>query len=114
PFIFITAKAERADMRKGMEMGADDYITKPFGDMELLNAIETRLQKHENNRKNSAAPLSPEGGLLDEERSLRLLNELSESSRVRTYKKKQIVYSEGDLLSHVFMIKSGSVRSYMV
>lgn len=47
PFIFLTAKAEKADLRKGMEMGADDYLTKPFDDMELLNAIETRLQKRD-------------------------------------------------------------------
>jgi len=45
PFIFLTAKAERTDNRKGMEMGADGYLTKPFDDMELLNAIETRLKK---------------------------------------------------------------------
>ncbi|HEY1008164.1 MAG TPA: response regulator, partial [Sphingobacteriaceae bacterium] len=45
PFIFLTAKAERTDMRKGMEMGADDYLTKPFDDMELLSAIESRLNK---------------------------------------------------------------------
>lgn len=45
PFIFLTAKADRADLRKGMEMGADDYITKPFDDIELLNAVETRLKK---------------------------------------------------------------------
>ena len=37
PFIFLTAKAERGDMRKGMEMCADDYITKPFDDIKLLN-----------------------------------------------------------------------------
>jgi CheY-like chemotaxis protein len=37
PFIFLTAKTERTDFRKGMEMGADDYITKPFEDTELLN-----------------------------------------------------------------------------
>jgi|SRR5690348_4396987 len=45
PFIFLTAKTERNDFRRGMEMGADDYITKPFTDIELLNAIESRLQK---------------------------------------------------------------------
>ena len=47
PFIFLTAKAERMDMRKGMEMGADVYLVKPFDDVELLNAIETRLSKKE-------------------------------------------------------------------
>ena len=47
PFIFLTAKTERTDLRKGMEMGADDYITKPFEDIELLNAIEVRLKKAE-------------------------------------------------------------------
>src|SRR5215212_9165274 len=45
PFIFLTAKAERSDFRKGMEMGAADYITKPFEDIELLNAVEVRLKK---------------------------------------------------------------------
>src|SRR6185312_17117396 len=45
PFIFLTAKTERGDFRKGMEMGADDYITKPFTDIELLNAVESRLRK---------------------------------------------------------------------
>lgn len=45
PFIFITAKTQKQDIRKGMEMGADDYLTKPFNDVELLNAIESRLKK---------------------------------------------------------------------
>ena len=47
PFIFLTAKSEKTDLRKGMEMGADDYITKPFDGIELLNAIEIRLKKSE-------------------------------------------------------------------
>jgi len=47
PFIFLTAKSERTDLRKGMEMGADDYLTKPFDGIELLNAIEIRLKKAE-------------------------------------------------------------------
>lgn len=45
PFIFLTAKSEKTDFRRGMEMGADDYITKPFDGIELLNAIEVRLKK---------------------------------------------------------------------
>ena len=47
PFIFLTAKAERSDYRKGMEMGADDYLTKPFDDVELLSAIESRFRKND-------------------------------------------------------------------
>ncbi|HEY9649362.1 MAG TPA: EAL domain-containing protein [Coleofasciculaceae cyanobacterium] len=45
PFIFLTAKAAKADFRQGMELGADDYITKPFTRAELLGAIATRLKK---------------------------------------------------------------------
>ncbi len=46
PFIFLTARAERADMRYGMNLGADDYITKPFEASDLLTAIQTRLAKY--------------------------------------------------------------------
>lgn len=45
PFIIITAKSERIDMRKGMELGADDYITKPFTHTELINSINSRLDR---------------------------------------------------------------------
>ncbi len=46
PFIFLTAKTARADRRAGMELGADDYLTKPFTHVELLRAIQTRLERH--------------------------------------------------------------------
>ena len=45
PFIFLTAKAAKADFRQGMELGADDYLTKPFTRAELLGAIASRLKK---------------------------------------------------------------------
>ena len=47
PFIFLTAKVEREDIRMGMQLGADDYLFKPFKAEELLNAIKTRLRKVE-------------------------------------------------------------------
>lgn len=54
PIIFLTAAASRADMRKGMELGADDYITKPYTVEELLAAVRTRLSRQRTIR--SAAP----------------------------------------------------------
>jgi two-component system, sensor histidine kinase and response regulator len=47
PFIFLSAKIDKADIRLGMELGADDYITKPFSAKELINSIETRLKRYE-------------------------------------------------------------------
>ncbi len=47
PVIFLTAAASRAEMRKGMELGADDYITKPYTVVELLAAVRTRLERQE-------------------------------------------------------------------
>ncbi|BAU14430.1 sensor histidine kinase/response regulator [Leptolyngbya sp. NIES-3755] len=46
PFIFLTAKADKADVRQGMNLGADDYLTKPFRRVELLDTIAARLKRH--------------------------------------------------------------------
>jgi DNA-binding NarL/FixJ family response regulator len=47
PFIFLTAKGEKADLRSGMNLGADDYLTKPVANDELIHAIQTRLRRSE-------------------------------------------------------------------
>lgn len=47
PFIFLTARADKADIRTGMNLGADDYLTKPFRRNELLTAVTARLAKHQ-------------------------------------------------------------------
>jgi DNA-binding NarL/FixJ family response regulator len=66
PFIFLTAKAEKEDLRNGMNLGADDYLSKPVDNDELVRAIETRLhraaQQEQGHRKfqpdfSSAEPL---------------------------------------------------------
>src|SRR6185295_10507134 len=47
PFIFLTAKGEKDDLRSGMNLGADDYLTKPVANADLVRAIETRLRRSE-------------------------------------------------------------------
>jgi two-component system, NtrC family, response regulator AtoC len=62
PFIFLTAKADRADIRAGMNLGADDYITKPFTLVELLEAVRTRLRRAEELKSRARAALAEEPG----------------------------------------------------
>jgi CRP/FNR family cyclic AMP-dependent transcriptional regulator len=57
PFIFLTAKTERDDFRKGMELGADDYLSKPFNATELLNAVDSRIKKVETLRQGLSSGL---------------------------------------------------------
>lgn len=61
PFLFLTAKVEPGDIRKGMGLGADDYILKPFDHNELLNAVRMRLEKRRKilgNSSDSGEPIN--------------------------------------------------------
>ena len=92
PFIFLTAKSEKSDYRKGMELGADDYITKPFDETQLLNAIEVRLRKVEKLKQNFGQDLT---GVTDflESASQHINLRLTEKAReVQKYRKKSILF----------------------
>jgi len=56
PFIFLTAKGEKDDLRDGMNLGADDYLTKPVANADLIQAIETRLRRSEQQGKREFTP----------------------------------------------------------
>lgn len=110
PFVFLTAKSERADLRKAMEMGADDYLTKPFDDIELLNAIESRFRKREKLVGNARS----KGSLhLSEEEQNYLLQDLVKDSRIKVFKKKQSIYEAGDSPIFVYFLLKGKVRSFL-
>ena len=91
PFIFLTAKVERTDFRKGMEMGADDYITKPFDEIELLNAIEIRLKKAAVLEKTHLATESGISNFLKDVKGVGLIKDLSEKYDVEHLVKKSTV-----------------------
>ncbi len=112
PFIFLTAKAERTDFRKGMEMGADDYITKPFNDVELLSAIDSRLKKVELLKKNYETDVEGMRQMLDEFGGKKTLHDLTNDRNTNIYKKKQMIYTEGNHPSRLFYIVSGKVKTY--
>jgi len=112
PFIFLTAKTERSDFRKGMEMGADDYVTKPFEDIELLNAIEVRLKKSA--VLNNQYPSTPQGlnEFIKDVKNSGLLKQLADQYDVASYNKKQILYSEGKRPRFLFYLVSGKVKAH--
>lgn len=96
PFIFLTAKAEKTDMRRGMTLGADDYITKPFDESELLVAIENRLKKSHHKLEFATV-----GGQF---------NDLFAHKVVKTYGAKQLIYTEGDTPAYIYFLHQGKVK----
>jgi CRP-like cAMP-binding protein len=114
PFIFLTAKAEKSELRRGMELGADDYLTKPFEDTELLKAIETRLKKNELLKKEFAQNIEGLNQFLDEAKGLKELENLSQKRSVIQYKKKETVYHEGDIPHHLFFLNKGKIKTYKI
>lgn len=111
PFIFLTAKAERVDLRKGMEMGADDYLTKPFDDMELLTAIESRLKKKEAQETFYSKSLDKLNNLVSKNDGLAELKKIIQERKSRQFKKNQVIYYEGDKGNGLYLLLSGKVKT---
>jgi CRP-like cAMP-binding protein/CheY-like chemotaxis protein len=112
PFIFLTAKTDPADMRKGMSMGADDYIPKPYDPTDLLNAIEGRLKKAELIRREIS-----EGGnsphkfvtILEGEQKL---HEFVDGRHLDFYKKRQRIFSEGNHPIRLYYVQKGKIKIF--
>src|ERR1035437_531839 len=112
PFIFLTAKAERSDLRKGMEMGADDYLTKPFDDIELLNAVESRLKKSDLMKKEFSKNIEGLNEFITSAQGIEHLKKLSEERDIRIYRKKESIYTEENYPKGVFFVVKGKVKTY--
>lgn len=112
PFIFLTAKAEKSDVRRGMELGADDYLTKPFEEMDLLNAIDARLKRHQ--KVNDTFTQDGSGIESFLERASEIINnpELADKKTVAKYKKKQIIFHEADMPQYLYFIETGKVKVF--
>lgn len=112
PFIFLTAKAEKNDFRRGMNLGADDYITKPFYKDELLSVIETRLRKSDQVRKQFERTEQGLSAFINEARGFEELRKLSSERRTKNVKKREILFEEGDYPRYLYFVKTGKVKVF--
>jgi CheY-like chemotaxis protein len=118
PFIFLSAKTERNDVRKGMNLGADDYITKPFTEDDLISAIASRLAKvailqelNENQKtKNTIVSVSND--------SIKTLNDLKnffdDYGNEFIFNKEDVIYNEGDHSNYIYLINQGAVKCFRI
>ncbi|UOQ96476.1 response regulator [Hymenobacter sp. 5317J-9] len=112
PFIFLTAKTERADLRRGMDLGADDYLTKPFEETELLSAVRSRLARFHQLRPDY--DLQQPNGLhqfLDDATAVGHLTGLTADRKPHALRKKQELYGEGDEATRLYFVQSGRVKT---
>lgn len=114
PFIFLTAKAEKDDFRKGMGLGADDYIVKPFDDVDLLNTIEMRLKKNERMRTAFSETSQGLQRFFDEAKGQKEFEKLLENREIRKYHKKDIIFEAGQYPKWLYFVVDGSVKSYQI
>lgn len=112
PFIFLTAKAEKSEIRKGMNMGADDYLTKPFDKADLINAVEARLKRNEFLRHTYSRDMNGLMQFIGEAKRFQL-HELDTSKYIiKKYGKKADIYKEGEASGPVFLITKGKVKTW--
>lgn len=112
PFIFLSAKTERKDVRKGMDLGADDYITKPFEEEELISAIESRLAKSAILKDRSNEEKKSESS----EEELRTLNDLKnffdDNGEILNFSQGEVIYVEGQNSNYIYLISKGLVKCH--
>jgi DNA-binding response OmpR family regulator len=115
PFIFLSAKTEHKEIRRGMDLGADDYLTKPFEEEDLLSAIASRLAKTELLARKAMNGSSPEPSVNDEMKTLNeLKNFFDDNGEIETYGEGQMLYREGVHSHKIYLILKGVVKCHTI
>lgn len=113
PFIFLSAKTEHKEIRKGMDLGADDYLTKPFEEEDLTSAIESRLAKAELIKRMQDDTSKEHGVTENEIQSIHeLKNFFDDNGELANFKQGEIIYQEGVRSNKIYLILKGLVKCY--
>jgi CRP/FNR family transcriptional regulator, polysaccharide utilization system transcription regulator len=111
PFIFLTAKAEKQDFRKGMSLGADDYITKPFDDLDLLQCIEMQLNKKKHLDQTENLKLNTFDQISSNQFN-QVIADLIPNFESRIFRKKDLIFEEGQNGRYVYFLTKGKVKIF--
>ncbi|TCZ73346.1 response regulator [Flaviaesturariibacter aridisoli] len=112
PFVFLSAKSDQAEIRQGMSLGADDYITKPFDATDLLKTVESRLRKSELLRHSRTAGLDGVDELISVSAGDEVLQGFVRDRHLDRYKKKQRIFTEGNHPVRLYYVQKGKVKVY--
>ncbi len=107
PFIFMSAKTKHSDVRKGMDLGASDYITIPFYNSELLSAVESRLNIAKSYKENKNTQ-----GKFNEKIELENLDMFFKNKEKFNYKNGASIYCEGNNSNYVYYLIKGKVKTF--
>jgi len=116
PFVFLSVKGQLEDIRKGMNLGADDYIIKPYTEDDLLSVIERRLAKSaqlfdskKENKPIFAEPINEEIKTLND-----LKNYFYDYGSQFEFFKDEIIYRERDHSNYIYLLTEGAVKTFKI
>ncbi len=110
PFIFLSSNNLKTDIRKGMNLGADDYITKPFKELDLLDAIESRLKRSKSFDEIKDININGLSDFIDLANEITPLEELRKTRIIKKYAKNEIIFKVNDFVQYVYFIVKGKVK----
>lgn len=113
PFIFLSAKTEHKEIRKGMDLGADDYLTKPFEEEDLMSAVESRLAKAELLMRMQDETSKEHGVSENEMRTIHeLKNFFDDNGELANFKQGENIYEEASRSNKIYLVLKGLVKCY--
>lgn len=111
PFVFLSAKSEKSDFRMGMDLGADDYLTKPFSGDELLKVVAARIKKSKL-LKSQISNIEGLNNLMNEAKAIKDISDLSNNRTIKKLKNKEFLFKEGDTPNYLYFVVSGQLKTF--
>lgn len=112
PFIFLSAKTEHKEIRRGMDLGADDYLTKPYEEEDLLSAVNSRLAKAAILSTMMASPVVNESNEDRFKNLHELKNFFDDEGEIKEYSKGELIFAESDPSNKIYLVLKGVVKTY--